>query len=467
MEELFTGVGSLHKSQDDYINGGADLFSTAPTDKSTLFSNESIYRVTNDNPLGPFHFHIPSEGDSYIDPQSFRLSGYTQIKRYAENGQLVDLTVDSGTGTEQVVGDKVAPINFLPGMAFQTKELSINGVAVNYATQPMENFKAYVENLLSYGSEIKSTILKATANWIPDADTDGVENVGKGSDSAQWKVRKKMWEKSKRVGFSIPLQLDVLTTDRFFPKNMDLNIKLTKAQDSLLYIATDNSRQYRVLFHDLKLHVNRITMTEPLILDHERRFRAGQLASFPYIRTDVMYKNIPTGSSSFQTQNIFRTKLPNSCIVFFVNQEALTGSALKDPLNFEHFDVAKLVCLRNSQEFPPGGYTQDYGSNDYVETYRRCMDEIGIRTNNLGNNITSEMYKRGCNFYAFDFSPDKCNGFHDHITIGGAMDFSVVFKKATTEAISMVIMSHYEDKLQIDEARNVANRGEPTALPLK
>ena len=473
MDDIFTGVGTLHKSQDEFINGGADIFSTAPTDKATMYSNDSVYTATSENPLGPYSFIIPAEGDTYIDPQSFRLSGYAQIKKLGANGQLSDLVttqVKQSDNSMVDVHDKVAPINFLPGMAFQTKELTINTLNVTYATQPLENYKAYVENLLSYGSEIKNTILAATAGWLPDVnvmESDGTkqQNVGAGVGSKQWLKRQEMYKKSKRVGFSIPLQLDVLTTDRFLPKGITLTIKLTKAPDTLLYV-TSEAAQYKVLLHDLKLHVNRIKMTDALVLDHERRFKSGQLASFPYIRTDVIYKSIPQGTSIYRTQNMYRNVIPNSCIIFFVQQAALAGASNLDPLNFEHFNIRKLACLRNSQEIPPNGYSQDYENDDYVETYRRVMDEIGIRTNNIGNDITYEMFKNGFNFYAFDFSPDKCNGFHDHLTMGGAIDFSVVFGGATKKDIAMVILSHYDDKLELDAARNVTNKGEPTAITL-
>ena len=472
MDDLFTGVGTIHKSQDDFINGGADIFSSVPTDKATLYSNDSVYTCTSENPLGPYSFIIPAEGDTYIDPQSFRLSGYTQLKKLNANGQLTDLQIETKKedGTVDKPADVVAPINFLPGMAFQTKELTINTLNVTYATQPLENYKAYVEALLSYGSEIKSTILAGTAGWLPDENVmkDGVvssTNVGKGTSSAQFKIRQKRYEGSKRVGFSIPLQLDVLTTDRFFPRGLNLTIKLTKAQDSFLYVSSGDA-QYRVLLHDLKLHVNRIRMTEALVQEHEKQFKSGQLAIFPYIRTDVIYKSIPKGTSIYRTQNMYRNVIPNSCIIFFVQQEALAGSNKLDPLNFENFGIRKLACLRNSQEVPPHGYSQNYADDDYVETYRRVMDEIGIRTNNIGNDITYEKFKNGFNFYAFDFSPDKCNGFHDHLTMGGAIDFSVLFSPATNKDIAMVILSHYDDKLELDAARNVTNKGEPTAITL-
>ena len=121
-------------------------------------------------------------------------------------------------------------------------------------------------------------------------------------------------------------------------------------------------------------------------------------------------------------------------------------------------------CLINSEEVPCGGYTQNYATEDYCHTYRRFFDNTGVRTNNIGNNITPEMFANGSCMYAFDFSPDQCNGFHDHIDMAGKVEIEVNFDAPTTEAISMVILSQYDDRLVLDGARNVINRGEPMAI---
>jgi len=447
MEDFFTGVGGVHRSNAEFISGGADIFTTVPVEKATRYSRESVYRPTSENSDGPFEFYLPAEGDTYVDPDSFRLTGYTQVLKIGDGFKTEMLTA----GTEEV-----APVNFVCGMAFKTKQLSINGQLVNYTTQPLDNIKAYWEHLLSYGSDLKKTVLKTAANWIPD-------EAGKADDfdGAGYTARKALWANSKNIGFSIPLQLDVLTTDRFLPKNMDMQIKLHKADDYLLYTSKD-AGEYKVVFHDLKLHVRRITMTPELLRDHDARFNAKELALFPFARTDIKTISIGIGQSETHTNNIYRQRIPNSVIIFFVDSQAFSGSKKKSPLNFQNFNINKVSCFCNSEEIY--SYTQDYKANDFTHTYRRVFDEIGIRTNNTGNNLTAEEYKDGSNFYPFDLSPDKCSGWHDHLDLAGNLDFRVQFAEPTKKAITMVIMSTYDDRLVLDGSRNVVNRGEPITI---
>lgn len=449
MEDFFTGVGGVHKSKAEFISGGADIFSTVPVEKATRYSRESIYRPTSENSDGPFEFYLPAEGDTYIDPDSFRLTGYTSFMKVGDGFQLEAPKAE----------DKAAPINFVCGMAFKTKQLSINGQLVNYTTQPLDNIKAYIEHLLSYGSDLKKTVLKTAANWIPDEAGQADTFVGKG-----YIARHKLWTASggARVGFSIPLQLDVLTTDRFLPKNIDLGIKLHKADDELLYTNSEAGKTYKIVFSDLKLHVRRVTMTPELMRDHDARFNAKELAIFPFARTDIKTITISKGLSVQHTNNIYRQRIPNSVIIFFVDSHAFSGVASKNPLNFQNFQISKLSCFCNSEQIY--AYEQDYKKNDFTHTYRRVFDEIGIRTNNTGNNLTAEEFKDGSNFYPFDLSPDKCSGWHDHLDLAGNLDFRVQFKEPLDVPVTMVIMSTYDDRLVIDGSRNVVNRGEPVTL---
>ena len=449
MDELFTGVGGLHKTQTEFITSSANIFDVAPQEKATQYGRESVYRPTSENSDGPFEFYLPAEGETYTDPDSFRLSGYTQLMEIdSATGELKALTAD----------EKVAPVNFVAGMALRTKEVSIQGHLVNYATQPLEYLKAYIENLLSYGSDTKNTVLKGCCNWIPDEAGTADKDSGDG-----FAARKKLWAKSARVPFCIPLQIDILSTDRFFPKGINFHFRLTKSSDDLLY-TTSTDKKFKLVIHDLKLHVRKVTMTAPLLQDHDRRFNSGQVANFPFTRTDIKYQSIGVGSTIAHMDNIYRSKLPNSMLVFMISSKALAGNPKLNAQNIQNFGVNRVRCLINSEEVPCGGYTQDYAADDYCQTYRRFFDNTGVRTNNIGNNITPELFKNGSCIYAFDFSPDHCNGFHDHIDMMGKVEIEINFKEPTKESISLIILSQYDDRLVLDGARNVINRGEPMAI---
>ena len=465
MEDIFTGVGGNHKTQGDYITASADIFSVVPRDKSTHYGRESVHRPTTENVDGPYEFYLPAEGSTYIDPDGFRMSGYTQLKMIGANGALEDLkeTVKANAGVNPpIVGvdaPHVAPISFAPGMAFQTKEVSMQGQLINYATQPLENISAYIENLLSYGTDAKNSVLEGSAQWYPD-------EPGKADkcDGPAFLKRKKLWAGSKLVPFCIPLQIGVFNTERFFPDGLDIHIRFTKAPDAMLYTTTETNAQFKLVLSQLKIHSRRVTMSADILRDHARLFNAGGHAIYPYSRTDMKFVNIAKHSSTAWADSIHRNRVPTGMMIFFIDASALAGNAQKNVQNLQHFNVSNFKCLINSEEVPPHGYRQNYEGDDFALTYRRFFDNSGIRTNNIGNGITASAFKNGSCIYVIDNTPDQCNGFHDHTDIAGKVEYQVTFQPPLTEAVSMVILSAYDDAIRLDKYRNVVNRGEP--LPI-
>ena len=448
MEDAFRGVGSFHKSENEFIQAGVDLFAKPTVELSSRFCRESVHRPISENPEGPFEFFLPSENETYIDPEGFRLEGYVYLVK--------------GDGSEEKGldnNDKTAPISMIPITAWSMKELFINGYLVNYVTQPYENIKAYIENELSYGSDIKNTILSTTSLYK-------AETLGKMDDLVNNTVflteNCPKWIDKKKHAFSVPLQLDVLSTERFLPNKMDLNIRLTKAPDSLLCMSTNETTRAKVRFYDLKLISRRVTLDKKILMDHSSRFGGGQEAIIPFVRTDIKTYTLSTGVLESRTNSIYRKKIPNSAIICFVDNSAISGSYKLNPLNFQNFNIAEVAFYCNSEKIC--SYKQDYSKSDYAISYRRFMDEIGVKTNNIGNNIKAERWAKELNLYAFDFSPDKCQGFHDHVAMSGNLDFVVRFKETTPKPITMLIITHYDDTILLDEARNVINRHDPIAI---
>ena len=387
---------------------------------------------------------MPAENETYLDPDGFRLEGYVYMVKEVGDGE-------QGT----TITDLAAPINMIPLTAWSMKELFFNGYLVNYVTQPYENIKAYIENELSYGSDIKKTVLK-TAAIYHEPDTGKLDVL---TDNETFKTRAAEWVDKKKHSFSVPIQLDVLSTERFLPNRLDLNIRFTKAPDSMLCMVGANNVKCKIKFYDLKLISRRVTLDQKVLQDHESRFKAGTEAIIPFVRTDIKSYTLSQGVMESRTNSIYRKKIPNSVIVCFLENKALTGSFKLNPLNFQNFNVSEIGFYCNSEKIC--SYKQNFSKEDYAISYRRFMDEIGIKTNNIGNDISAERWSKDLNLYVFDFSPDKCQGFHQHHAQSGNLDFVVTFKEATTKSISMLIITHYDDFILLDDARNVVNRQDP------
>ena len=252
----------------------------------------------------------------------------------------------------------------------------------------------------------------------------------------------------------MPLHIDCLTTDRLLPNNCDIRIKLTKAFDGVLYLAETNN--YKVSLSDLKMSIRRIELHPQLLQNHSTHFRSGKRAIYPFSKTDLKIHQIPTGSSLQRVSNIYRSRIPESAVVVFIESAALAGKSDKNAQNFQHFNVNSIKAIVGGEVTPPSGYRMDYDRNDFYHVYRQLFDNTGVGLSNMSNGITPEMFASNYNMYAWDFTPDVCVGVHNHVENKGSVEFEVQFKQPTTEVIAMCIFTHHDSYFEIDGERRVS-----------
>ncbi len=58
-------------------------------------------------------------------------------------------------------------------------------------------------------------------------------------------------------------------------------------------------------------------------------------------------------------------------------------------------------------------------------------------------------------FWAFDLTPDRCSGYHNHIADEGSMMFSVRFDSEVPEHYKCLMYAVFDDELQIDGQRKL------------
>ena len=215
MEDTFRGIGSFSKNATDFVHAGVDIFTEPLIERSSKYCRESVHRPISENIDGPYEFYLPAENNTYVDCEGFRLSGYVSMTKQKE-GKEVNVEAE----------DDAAPVNFLPGAAWSMKEVFFNGALVNYVTQPFDNIKAYIETKLTYGKDISDSVLQGTSLWEPSRGD--YKSLSSGNDGHKNRVA--LFKDGKKRSFSIPLQLDVLNTERFLPNN--LTNKITKTRIS-------------------------------------------------------------------------------------------------------------------------------------------------------------------------------------------------------------------------------------------
>ncbi|KAI0238686.1 hypothetical protein LSAT2_010570, partial [Lamellibrachia satsuma] len=130
-----------------------DLFTVPPTQTSIVdnhvVEHQPMASLDSD---GPVEFLIPGSGDDYLDLANTML--HVQVKVTRANGDDLDLA------------DPVSPVNNWLHSLFSQVDVYLNGTLVTPSTNTYA-YRAYIEMLLSYGTDAKGTQLMSQL-WHKD-----------------------------------------------------------------------------------------------------------------------------------------------------------------------------------------------------------------------------------------------------------------------------------------------------------
>ena len=256
---------------------------------------------------------------------------------------------------------------------------------------------------------------------------------------------------------------------KYLPNRCELKIKLTRSSDEFLLEAkpvvattagqTPPQTTYRVVIVDLRLHVYKIFLDQNLFQEHFDNFKLKKVATFPITRTRLINLNIPKNSQNVSFHQVSNGALPKSVVIGFIGDEAFNGDINKNPFYFHHFGLETVKIYRNGYEYPaiPINYNfKDGTEEDNIRGYRHFLNEIGFSNIGRSNAITYDKWcKDGFTFFSFDFTQDKCNGFHYHKLGNGNIDLNLRFSEALSDTIHALVYFSYDNNVMIDADRNV------------
>jgi hypothetical protein len=426
------GLGTHVLDLTEIMSDGLDIFHKPESDNSILqgktIEHHMITALNENNNV--FEFVIPSEGHEYTYLPLTRLEGEIEIRK--SNGTAITNT------------DWVAPVNLISSALFRQIECDLNGFQVADLTSPTYHYKAYLETLITYGSDAKNTHLQAA---LYEPDTPGQEETFT-TDCPSFKKRRD-WivAHGNKLYFSTPIYVDFFQSQRFLIPGPTIKLKILKNEDKFcLMSATD---AWKIKVNNLLITTRKLKIHNDITQKHSE-ILLKQPALYPIKQSKIKTYVISEGLSAKTLSGVFRGKLPTKAVFGFVKSDAFNGAFNKNPWLFEHFDVSYVGFLINGTPYPSRVLQPDFANGKCIREYRHFLDNVGISHENESNCIDLETYKKNSALFAYDFSGDLCNGFHKHPTETGFVDIELHFKTALTSNITVVIYATYDEIIEID-----------------
>lgn len=118
-------------------------------------------------------------------------------------------------------------------------------------------------------------------------------------------------------------------------------------------------------------------------------------------------------------------------------------------------DLSKVSVSIDGEEAPYSPLEVDFTNNSYVKAYYTLFNGLDRACLDIGNHISFRDYKDGYTMFAFDLTPDMCNGDHFNLVKNGNLRISLNFKTSLSENVNCLVYMEHENIIEINKARQI------------
>lgn len=336
----------------------------------------------------------------------------------------------------------IAPIKLWPHALFNSLDAFICGTQVTM-TYPVPNcYKSYFELVLGK-SESAREHLHGSDGW------------------ADYNDRREQFSNSSLVEFHSSLcQLDFFRSQRLFP-NLPMDLRFNRSSSNfILEGSKELAGKFRLVIEDIYLNIRYVHLAQSIVESHKRLHQTHPFV-FPYLENRLKHLTIPVGSISLNFAHTFLNKLPRVVYCALVNTNSLSGAADtfdKSPFDFAQNGLSYISCKRDgmiqcsSHQY---NFTKDGGG--LLKAFKMLQTCVGLDDNFSSNDLSFQKFRENTFILPFNFIASLNNFASISSGSNGELSFEVMFHSATTEPLSLILYSSYNNLLAIDKELRVSS----------
>ena len=429
----------VHEQSCECTKSELDLFSVPPTQTSIESGTWAEYHPLSSIADGsPIEFEVSGTGEEYLDLANSHL--YVKAKITAADG--ANISADAEVGRVN---------NFLHSL-FSQVDISLNGTLITSSTNTYP-YRAYIEDLLSYGSESKESQLTAALFYKDTPGRMGVANSRAAVDARNHGLTKRaeFTNESRVVDVIGRLHSDIFFQERYLLNEVTTKIRLIRSRDSFCLMSTG---QFKVKIMAASLFIRKVKVSPSVFLAHAKTLEKS-LAKYPIRRVVCKTFTIPTGHLDASNEKLFTGQLPRRVVIGLVDNEAFNGAFGQNPFNFKHFSLSEIALYLDGQQQGIKPLAMNFAAHQFIHAYLGLFTGTGKENRDEGNGISRWDFENGYALYAFDLSPDLGDDDHFNLAKQGGVRVDLKFRDALPNTVTVVAYAEFENVIEIDRNRNV------------
>ena len=383
---------------------------------------------------GPIEFHIPGNGDDYIDVNDIML--YLNFKVLKADGSDIEAT------------DKVGLINLPIASLFQDVSLTLGETQIE-GGQMCYPYRAYFDAVMQFQPSAQFSHMR-TFGWYKDE-----KGLFESEKNTGFISRQELIEGSKVCELMGPLYLDFFNQNRHLISQTDMRIKLIPSKPEFALNAYATTKDFKIKFTEVILYVARSEVNPSVINGHATGLKR-QNAIYPILHNELITFTIPMGQKSYTKDRLFPDQAPKSLMIAMVENDAFNGSIEKNPFHFQHFDLGKIALYRDGVSIPSRPFTPDFKNGKYARSYINTMRTLKYYNCDDTNGMTLEMFGNGYTIYAYDLTPEKdITAEYNQGIVSKNLRLELFFKKALPTTVNVLLFASYNSVIEITQLRDI------------
>jgi hypothetical protein len=422
------------------LSTSLDIFGLPPTQTSVESGHYTTFRpLAPLNNNSPIEFVVSGTSDEYIDLAHTML--YLQVK--------ITKHVNPPVGQAEVGNiHNIAPVNNWMHSMFSQVDVYLNQKCISPPSN-CYNYRAYIENLLTFGKDAKKTHLQSSF-WFKD--TAGHMGVAGNEGHAQRKART---DGDKTIDLFGNIHCDIFNQDKYLLNGVELALKFIPANPQFHLMSDVAEPNYTFEFITAELFVRKVRINPTILLGHAEGLQISS-AKYPITKVDIKQITLPAPIQNKTLDNIYISTLPKRCIIGMVRNSSFNGDFRRNPFEFLNFGLNYLSVFIDSVQIPSKPFTPNFENGNFMREYHSLFSGSGIHFTDNGNDISHSEYANGFTLFCFDTTPDlSSNDSTWNIQKNGTMRIELRFARALEESVTVIVFSEFDSLIEIDRNRQV------------
>ncbi|XP_065263663.1 deleted in malignant brain tumors 1 protein-like [Emys orbicularis] len=165
--------------------------------------------------------------------------------------------------------------------------------------------------------------------------------------------------------------------------------------------------------------------------------------------------SIPASSRVSNQENLFLGQLPKQLVIGFIDNDAFSGSYVKNPFNFKHYNINFVALYVDGEQVPAKPLQPDFETGNCVREYMQLMQATGKYVKDCSLLIDRGEFAQGYTLYAFDLTPDQQCADHYSLIKTGNLRAEIRFAMALPSTVNMIVYGVFDNVLEVNHRRNV------------